>query len=242
MGADKELTLKWSHVPVRLGVLPMTIGKSANGRTPDPPLPLFTEVDGILGASGRSLGCRNQTLWTMLLGDVVDGGVTQFYFDLQPPSSVRVRSSSGKPRTSLESRIFLGAPDRQLLWSQPKQTGDVLNDGMHEFLIYKPTLCDVDLLYNTSSNWLSVIDTSGPCLTLPPFLFDRIMAHIAQGPNAAVKCPFKLGGFSGAQLCTVQRRQNAPLSDVVLPALYFQLEDDQAPMPPRIGMSLERLV
>merc|ERR1712232_1372197 len=48
--------------------------------------------------------------------------------------------------------------------------------------------------------------------------------------------------MGGAQLCTVQRRQNAPLSDVVLPALYFQLEDDQAPMPPRIGMSLERLV
>ena len=26
----------------------------------------------------------------------------------------------------------------KMLWSQPKQTGDLINDAMHEMLIYKP--------------------------------------------------------------------------------------------------------
>jgi len=42
---------------------------------------------------------------------------------------------------------------KDLLWSQPKQTGDVVNDGTHEFLLYHFSVCGVDLLYDTSSNW-----------------------------------------------------------------------------------------
>merc|ERR1712176_1368795 len=106
-----------------------------------------------------------------------------------------------------------------------------INDGMHEFLMYHLGVCGVDLLYNTSSNWLTVIDTSGPCLSLPPFLFDRLMTHVP------VDCPFRVGEPSRGQLCA-PRRSGAPST---LPALHFRLADDQAPQPPQLSLPLERL-
>mmetsp|Transcript_13168 Transcript_13168/g.29019 ORF Transcript_13168/g.29019 Transcript_13168/m.29019 type:complete len:530 (+) Transcript_13168:71-1660(+) len=186
---------------------------------------LFQGTNGILGASGPSLSCRNETLWHLLLEALQ---VTSFALDFQPPPQAVIPGLE-----SAKSRIVLNSIERPLLWSQPKQTGDIFSDGMHEFLIYHPQVCGVDLLYNISSNWLVVIDTSGPCLTLPSFLFDRVVTHIP------VTCPFHIGENSLGRLCTPRRDSGANVS---LPSLLFQLEDDQEPGPPRLHLPLERLV
>lgn len=182
-----------------------------------------------------------------------------FGLDFEPPDNVSVRLKAIQEELALtnqigaeqaffisgakgQSRILLDAPDRPVVWSQAKQTGDVLNDGMHEFLLYRPSLCGVDLLYNTSSNWLAVIDTSGPCLSMPPFFFDRLMTQIAGFPEAEVDCPFRLGMPSRGQLCSLKRTTASPGGRAVkLPTLYFQLEDDQEPAPPKVPLPLERL-
>eukprot|EP00928_Gymnodinium_smaydae_P008639 TRINITY_DN13141_c0_g1_i3.p1 TRINITY_DN13141_c0_g1~~TRINITY_DN13141_c0_g1_i3.p1 ORF type:complete len:580 (-),score=155.85 TRINITY_DN13141_c0_g1_i3:93-1832(-) len=193
---------------------------------------LFRGTGGILGASGPSLGCRNETIWSALLRDEE---VKFIAFEFQPP--VQSIFSGG----GAASRVVLNGGRRaDFAWSEPKQTGDVVNDGMHEFLLFNPRLCGVDLLYNTSSNWLAVIDTSGTCLTVPPFLFDRIVTH------APVDCPFEAGEASGGRLCRPRRggagASGSSTSAATLPVLSFALADEQDPSPARLSLPLERLV
>lgn len=224
----QERRLGWSSMPVRLLIKPMSEHQDSPAQKPGP-IPLFRGTNGILGASGPSLGCRNQTLWAAVLRA---SSASKFALDLMPPPQANVQDARGK------SRVVLNKIDPKykdaIIWSQPKQTGDDMNDGMHEFLIYRPHVCGVDLLYNKSSNWLAVLDTSGPCLSMPPFLFDAIMTHLP------VKCPFVVGQPSQGRLCSPDRSRL--VGNVTLPTLYFQLEDDQQPAPPRVHLPLERMV
>jgi hypothetical protein len=217
--AKKEHT--WNVMPVRLLTAPIQEGEAAMTSA----LHLFRGTSGILGASGKSLGCRNQTMWDSLLGELQ---VKLVSLDFQPPAESIFAGSSSK--SSGIARVVFDHLDREVTWSEPKQTGDNVNDGMNEFLIYHPKVCGVDLLYNTSSNWLTVIDTSGPCLSLPPFLFDRLMTHIP------VKCPFTIGQSSDGKLCAPRRE------GTLLPALYFALADEGMPKPRQLSLPLERLV
>merc|ERR1719161_536553 len=199
-------------------------------------LDLFEGASGILGASGPSLSCRNQSAWGQLLRDQQ---VLNFTLDFTLPPSVAQDQVGIDDRG--DSRVVLNWADppfmKNILWSQPKQTGDATNDGMPELLIYHPTLCGVDMLYNTSSNWLTVIDTSGPCLALPPFLYDRFMTRLP------VDCPTPPGHPAFGALCSPKRTFNGKkASGATLPALYFSLQDDQDPMPPTLALPLERLV
>lgn len=211
----------WSYVPIRLlqNFTPNFKGSNVS-------LDLFRGADGILGGSGPSLSCRNTTVWTVLMQKL---NVSSFYLDFHPPKSSIFNDS-------LPSRIVFNEVDpkaAKMLWSQPKQTGDLINDAMHEMLIYKPKVCGVDLLYNASSNWLTILDTSGPCLSFPPFLFDRLRTHIP------VDCPFKQGDMSQGHLCSPAQVDG---QRVKLPSLSFQLEDSREPMPSSIDLALERLV
>eukprot|EP00931_Biecheleriopsis_adriatica_P094207 TRINITY_DN6788_c0_g1_i2.p1 TRINITY_DN6788_c0_g1~~TRINITY_DN6788_c0_g1_i2.p1 ORF type:complete len:377 (-),score=83.46 TRINITY_DN6788_c0_g1_i2:51-1181(-) len=223
-GSTPEI-LSWSYVPLRLLTAPMTIPKTQQELNIS--LHLFEGADGILGASGPSLSCRNTTLWQLLLQRL---DVHRFALDFRAPEVAVIRDPG-------PSRIVFNEVDPdlhpKLLWSQPKQTGDMINDGMHELLIFRPQVCGVDLLYNSSSNWLTVIDTSGPCLALPPFLFDRMMTHVP------MDCPFQLGEKSSGRLCSPRR---GPSNNMTLPALSFQLADAQEPSPPSVSLPLERLV
>jgi len=220
-GQAGNSTLDWPDMPIRLVLTAM--------RVPVPPpwlsLPLFLEVGGILGASGPTLSCRTKTVWSSLLERA---GAKRFAFDLDPPPNATIQGSGG-------SRIVLSdfesKYEADLIWSQPKQTGDLTNDGMHEFLMYHLSACGVDLLYNTSSAWLTVIDTSGPCLTLPGFLFDRLRSHVP------MDCPFPQGGKAWGRFCS-PRRGGAE----TLPALSFQLEDVSDTPAPKLHLPLERLV
>jgi len=193
---------------------------------PPTPLKLFEQVSGILGASGPTLSCRNGSAWSALLEHE---GANQFAIDLSPPPNATIRCK--KP-----SRIVFDAIDPtykdRIIWSEPKQTGDSMNDGMHEFLLYHLSLCKVDVLYNVSSSWLVIIDTSGPCLTLPQFLFDRVMSH------ASVDCPFQQGTKSSGRLCSPRR---GPGIDK-LPSLSFQLRDVTGEPAPWLHLPMERLV
>ncbi|CAK9010015.1 unnamed protein product [Durusdinium trenchii] len=221
--ATEKQIMSWSFVPVRLLVNNLTASKAPDRGTAN--LELFKGADGILGSSGPTLSCRNTTLWNLLLQKL---NVTSFFLDFHPPQASIFSDSS-------PSRIVFNevdpAAENELLWSQPKQTGDMINDAMHEMLIYHPKVCGIDLLYNASSNWLTILDTSGPCLAFPPFLFDRLMTHIP------VQCPFKRGEKSYGRLCSPQAGQRDKL-----PMLSFQLEDSREPEPSSIHLALERLI
>jgi len=214
-----------SSAPVRLLVDAMTISSEHSWLS----LQLFDGASGILGGSGPSLSCRKRSAWSVLLQEQ---GASLFALDLQPPMNATIQDPPGQSYIAI-NEINPVYEDR-LVWSQPKQTGDLINDGMHEFLLYHPEVCGVDLLYNTSSNWLTVIDTSGPCLTLPPFLFDRLRTRVQ------LDCPFKPGEKSLGRLCSPKRFPGA--KGPTLPALHFALEDAQETEPPRLHLALERLV
>lgn len=107
---------------------------------------------------------------------------------------------------------------------------------MYSFMMFHPSVCGVDLLHNVSSNWLTVVDTSGPCLTLPPFLFDRLMVQIP------VTCPFAFGEPAKGRLCRPDRKGNAA-GKIALPSFRFQLADyDGVAEPSFVDIPLERLV
>jgi len=221
---EQRRNVSWSGMPVRLLVEAMKIPS----RPPWLSLDLFAGASGVLGASGPSLSCRKDTLWTALLKKE---NVTRFIMDFAPPPSAVVQDKGARSRVVL-NEIDLSRSLQDVIWSQPKQTGDLINDGMHEFLMYRLEVCGVNLLYNTSSNWLVVIDTSGPCLSLPPFLFDRLMSRIP------AECPFGIGERAQGRLCSPRRE--TPHDK--LPSLFFQLEDAGEPEPPRLWIPLERLV
>jgi len=231
----------WPNMPVRLLVEPMNVsakeqlgpslmtgGVGGNGLV----LPKFVGTDGILGTSGPSLSCRNESVWGKLLQELE---VTTIAIDLRPPPQALLGHRDVAANAT--SAIVLNHVDPRwtLTWSQAKQTGDVVNDGMHEFLMYHPKICGVDLLYNTSSNWLAVIDTSGACLSFPAFLFERLRAHVP------ISCPFAPGESAAGRLCSPVRASPSS-KNARLPALYFQLEDVQDPEPPKLHLPLERLV
>lgn len=213
----------WPNMSLRLLTQPMRIPNRPVGVSLD----LFAGTNGILGASGPTLSCRDSMLWWSLLHDSLNAH--RFILDLRPPPNA-THQEEGPSRIVFDEIDPDMAPN--LVWSEPKQRGDVVNDGMHEFLIYRPELCGVDLLYNTSSNWLAVIDTSGPCLALPPFLFDRLMTH------APVDCPFPLGSPSFGRLCSPRR---AGAQDM-LPAMSFTLADITDAKLNSLSLPLERLV
>jgi len=165
--------------------------------------------------------------------------VTRFALDLQPPPDnvSGPAAPSAEAKGARRSRVVLQDIDDEfagnIVWSQPKQIGDRFNDGMYLFLIYHPEVCGVDLLHNTSSNWLALVDTSGPCLTLPPFLFERLRAQLS------ISCPFEPGAPAHGQLCSPQR---GPEGRVLLPSFDFRLEDHTEPEPRTLRLPLERLV
>lgn len=220
-GVRKE---RWSDMPVRLLVAKM---KPIIGTPPGYPA-LFSNVSGVLGASGPTLSCRNESVWHVLMQRLK---ATSFALDLHPPPQAKIRGDAARSGIVFHhiDKSFLG----RLVWSQPKQTGDVYNDGTPNFLLYHPSVCGVDLLSNTSSNWLAVVDTSGPCLALPDFLFDRLRSHVP------LSCPFAIGELSFGRLCSPPRSGGRRIT---LPSLNFQLQDLQEPEPESISFPLERLV
>merc|ERR1712194_662446 len=169
---------------------------------------------GILGASGPTLSCRNTTLWNELRKDVFTLTISLDF--AQPPNATWQNTAAGPSQISFNHISPLYA--NRMLWSQPKQTGDIFDDGMYEFLLFDLQTCGVDMLYNTSSNWLAVVDTSGPCLMLPPFLFDRLMTRLP------VTCGFESGDASHGRLCAPERE-----SSQKLPSLSFALDDRSIP-------------
>lgn len=225
LDGDDEPT-KLPGMPLRLLVKPMSLPA-----VQDPqklPLQLFSRTSGILGASGSSISCRNESMWGVLMKRL---DVKLIIFDWFAPAQSIQADTDGVSRI-----VFDDIDERyqhQLVWSQAKQTGDALNDGMYEFLVYHPNVCSTDLLYNTSSNWLVVVDTSGPCLTLPSFLFDRLRSRVS------LNCPFKNGELSLGMLCSPNRTKTG---NSKLPTLFFHLEDVRYPAPPELALPLERLV
>lgn len=221
-------THSFASVPTRLLVEAMKVNKKEGQPEPVPDIELFQGVGGIFGASGPTLSCRNTTLWNEL---IQEESVVLVSLDFEPPPQATIQNA--QPRSST---VAFNTIDplyvNKLVWSQPKQTGDIFDDGMSEFLIFDLQVCGVDMLYNTSSNWLTVIDTSGPCFMLPPFLYDRLMTRIP------VKCPFELGTPSLGRLCSPSR----PDGKGKLPTISFALEDASTPGPPRLHLNLERLV
>jgi len=200
-----ELALQTSESTLRLSGKnsPVRLLKAFEAK-PGPPLPLFTDTAGIFGAAGPSLACRS--------GTSVWGGVV---------SKLRIGTIVLDWHPTGDSFVRFAPQGDGLSWTAPKQTGDFLNDGLHSGLIYRPELCGVDLLYNESSNWLAVLATSGPCLTLPPVLYDRVIAR------TALIC-------EGAGLCAV------PETSRPLPALTFRLSED-VDQPP-LSIALEGLI
>lgn len=222
--------VEMSTLPVRLYVKKMVTPHVSRESLP---LGLFENSDGIFGASGLTLSCRAKSVWDEFLKRHHWSSSLLIFDFYAPPQAAQAKLDDNQP-----SRIRFDEIDSlyqgQLIWSQPKQTGDVVNDGMHEFLIYHPKVCGIDLLYNTSSNWLAVIDTSGPCLTLPAFFFDRVRSRIA------LDCPFAEGEPSLGRLCAPKRGPDGVIGK--LPNLYFELEDTQEPEPPQLVLPLDRLV
>lgn len=208
------------------------------------PLRLFEGTSGLLGASGVSLSCRRTSIWQAL---VESRQVTAFGLDLHPPESARFAYAAAGGRGGLSRVILNPALHNSTVWSEPKQTNDFRFEGMNQFMLYHPTVCGADLLYGRSSNWLAIIDTSGPCLSLPPFFFDSLMTHIP------VRCPFAIGERSLGRLCVPDRTRarastfqtsDGPVTvNVSLPTLWFQLRDERGKSHvPSIPLPLERLV
>jgi len=154
--------------------------------------------------------------------------VSTLTFDLSAPPNATIRDKSASVLVFNDIN-----PDyKDMMWSQRKQTGDPINNGLYGHLIFHLEVCGIDLLYNTSSNWLSVLDTSGPCLTLPAFLFDRLRAHVP------LDCPFSEGAMSSGKLCSPRRTSGTTL----LPALSFRLREPDGRSPLKLHLPLERLV
>ncbi|KAH8583663.1 uncharacterized protein ELE39_003371 [Cryptosporidium sp. chipmunk genotype I] len=66
--------------------------------------------------------------------------------------------------------------DRNLIyWSEPKQSGFVYDDALSVFQIYNLEVCDSNVMGSISSNWLAALDLSSTCLSLPPFIFARLI-------------------------------------------------------------------
>ncbi|CAD7943298.1 unnamed protein product [Amoebophrya sp. A25] len=70
------------------------------------------------------------------------------------------------------------AAEVDVYYAQAALRDKYVNAARHEFLLYNPQLCGVDLLTGISSNWLAVVDTRSVGLTLPRFLFDRFVAQL----------------------------------------------------------------
>lgn len=65
-----------------------------------------------------------------------------------------------------------------IYWSEPKQSGFVYDDALSLFQIYNFEICGSNIMENISSNWLAALDLSSTCLSLPPFLFARLMSWL----------------------------------------------------------------
>lgn len=218
--------------PLRLLVEPFQVSSTGGS------LKLFEGTSGLLGASGLGVSCRSSSVWTSLLANRKP---VAFAMDFQPPprSSFAQEAVTAAADGMASSLVVLNRIPENMVWSQMKPS-TAQQDGMHEFLLYHPTVCGIDLLEGTSSNWLTIIDTSGPCLQLPAVLFDSLFVHIP------VKCPFRHGESAVGRLCAPDRSRSSSLPGgrkISLPAMSFQLEDNGGATPPRVlRLPLERLV
>lgn len=175
---------------------------------------------GIFGIAPPSISCRKSSYWGtfMATGGI---GLLALNFDF-PPNAVFTPQVRRKSMIEFE---VSGEFADKMLFSEEKQTGDSVNNGRYEFLMYRPQTCGTDLLYNVSSNWITVIDTRSRCLSLPPFLWDALVAWLGK----SVECSMQRGG-----MCRVVVPPQS------LPSFSFALNDrDHAE---RIELPLEQLV
>lgn len=132
------------------------------------------------------------------------------------------------------SFIYLNSPpehwDSSLIyWSEPKQSGSVYDDALNTFQLYNPKVCESLIMENISSNWLAALDLSSTCLSLPPFMYARLVKWLPlecpEGLIDASRLEMDDGSREGhadsgelypySSLCVVKRRP--------LPAISFWL-------------------
>ncbi|CEM35009.1 unnamed protein product [Vitrella brassicaformis CCMP3155] len=247
--------------------------KLINNRTQHQEWPLFMGAgDGLWGLSGRSLSCRNESVFSDLLASV---NATSFAFDVSitiPTAPADTRKDSHTRDHPIHSRrrlnkrkkgaaalgggghkneLHIGGWTKKygpIAWSERKQTGGFMQDALPQFVLYHPSVCGADLLYNDSSNWVAAVDTGAECLGLPSFIWERLMAWLpVDCPDGKPPAqPAKKGERPPPQYPVWRYRDThptlcSPRKDArPLPVFQFRLSEDEEG--PRLNIPLESLV
>ncbi|KAK9172746.1 hypothetical protein CmeUKMEL1_15875 [Cryptosporidium meleagridis] len=129
--------------------------------------PSFHNFDGFIGLVGSSVSCRGISIWNDIL---MLYNTSKVYFDV----------NFEDPNSSF--LYFNNLPEYwnpiSIYWSEPKQSGFAYDDALSLFQIYNFQICGSNIMENISSNWLAALDLSSTCLSLPPFLFAKLMAWL----------------------------------------------------------------
>lgn len=96
-----------------------------------------------------------------------------------------------------------------IYWSESKQSGFIYDDALSVFQIYDLEVCDSNIMGNISSNWLAALDLSSTCLSLPPFLFLRLVKWLP------LECPED--GADNNKFETNESKESTLENDELLP-------------------------
>jgi len=208
MSRRYPVTVAWHGLRVN-----ETYAKEKNSAPADVDDLLFKDTGGIIGCAGPAVTHRLTT------------ACFQFFMEQDIHYYALELDHANREHSSITFNHIKSHYRNNIIWSETWQD----NGGTPEFMMYHMEICGADVMGNTSSHWKAVIDTSGPCLTLPTLLYDRVMAQIQ------LSDPRCINSSDQGDTCVVP-------TSTSLPDLTFTLSDIGDPMPQRLTLSLADLV
>ncbi|KAJ1606649.1 hypothetical protein OJ253_2656 [Cryptosporidium canis] len=146
--------------------------------------------------SGSSMSCRGVSIWSDIL---MLYNTSKYAFDVSfDDESLSFLYMNNLPEYWDSNLVY---------WSEAKQSGSIYDDALSVFQVYNLELCDSMITENVSSNWLAALDFSSTCLSLPPFLFARLVKWLP------LECPEDLTDIN--KLIIDKSKENHPNDEPV---------------------------
>lgn len=177
--------------------------------------PKLDGIHGVLGIAGREFCCRSPSIWHELI---------------TPFSGYYVINLSHVKEKG-DGYIGMGITrdmKEEAVWSERKQIGSIYTNALLEFTLYNFTLCGIQVLGQTSTNWEAIIDLSSEFITLPKNFWITLMTYLPVETSCFLD-------VSGPRICKLRKDTLHPL-----PSLEFNLAYKRKGF--RVTIALEHLL
>ncbi|EEA05146.1 uncharacterized protein CMU_042190 [Cryptosporidium muris RN66] len=183
--------------------------------------PTLEDFDGLIGIVGSSISCRESSLWNNLML-LYNASIYSFDINIDSYNESLPMTSNSEYLHKIEnsrykpSFLYLGGSSpywniNNIIWSESKQTGAIFEDALNLFQVYNIGVCGINLMQGISSHWTSALDFGSSCLSLPLFLYQRLISWLPVSCSEIEYNNLQSSNSDIPLLCIILKRPLPPL-------------------------------